>query len=81
MTTSVFHVGEVEFDPVIEGGRLHSLGAVRIGGTALRNPATRFLPWFDSSVTRFRRERTSSQTVNQCPRPAFTTPARCAAGR
>ena len=32
----------------IQDGYLHSIGSITIDGAALRNPGTRFLPWFDS---------------------------------
>jgi len=32
----------------IQNGHLRSLGAITINGVALRNPDTRFLPWFDT---------------------------------
>jgi len=41
-------IGDVKLRPEINEGYLCSLGAIQIGDTALRNPATRFLPWFDS---------------------------------
>jgi len=41
-------IGDVRLLPEICDGYLQSLGAVQVGETALRNPATRFLPWFDS---------------------------------
>jgi hypothetical protein len=41
--------GDVEVAPEItDDNLLRSLGAVKIGKAALRNPRTRFLPWFDS---------------------------------
>jgi hypothetical protein len=47
-TTKNIHVGTAVLPLEIRDGQLHSLGAVSINGTSLRNPATRFLPWFDS---------------------------------
>ncbi len=47
-TGTILTVGDVALAPVIADGYLTSLGAVSVGGTALRNPATRFLPWFDT---------------------------------
>jgi len=41
-------VGDVTIEPEVTDGRLRSIGAVRVGSTPLRNPATRFLPWFDT---------------------------------
>lgn len=41
-------VGQTVITPDITDGFLRSLGAVHIGDTSLRNPATRFLPWLDS---------------------------------
>ncbi len=40
--------GNARFELEIADGMLRSLGAISIDGTALRNPATRFLPWFDT---------------------------------
>lgn len=42
------HVGTSVLPLEIRDGYLHSLGAVTINGAALRNPETRFLPWFDT---------------------------------
>jgi hypothetical protein len=42
------HVGNAVLPLEIRDGYLHSLGAITINGAALRNPDTRFLPWFDS---------------------------------
>ncbi len=41
-------VGAVSLHLEVRDGMLHSLGAITINGVALRNPATRFLPWFDT---------------------------------
>lgn len=41
-------VGDVCLRPIIRRGFLESLGRVTVGRTALRSPATRFLPWFDT---------------------------------
>ena len=50
--TSIFTLpltaGEVTISPEVVDGELRSLGAVAIAGTPLRNPQTRFLPWFDT---------------------------------
>jgi len=48
MSSQVIRVGDVEIRPRIERGFLYSIGAVKINGTPVRNPATRFLPWFDT---------------------------------
>ena len=42
------HVGDSSIETVVHNNQLLSLGAVCVGDTALRNPATRFLPWFDT---------------------------------
>lgn len=47
-TAPVLTLGEVTIRPVIDGGLLRNLGTVQVGATDLRNPATRFLPWFDT---------------------------------
>lgn len=47
-TTPILTLGDVTIQPTIDNGLLHSLGTVQVGGVDLRNPATRFLPWFDS---------------------------------
>ena len=44
----VLHIGDVTITPQIADGFLRSIGSVSIGGTALRNGAMRFLPWFDT---------------------------------
>ena len=41
-------VGDADMAPEIRDGFLHSLGAVTVNGTPLRNPCNRFLPWFDA---------------------------------
>ncbi len=41
-------IGHAMLRPCITGDALISLGEIVVGGTSLRNPATRFLPWFDS---------------------------------
>ena len=41
-------VGTATLDLQLRDGLLHSLGAVTVNGAALRNPDTRFLPWFDT---------------------------------
>jgi hypothetical protein len=41
-------VGKADLQLEIQDGLLHSLGAITINGAALRNPDTRFLPWFDT---------------------------------
>ena len=51
-TMGVIQVGDAALQLEIRDNSLHSIGAVTVGGAALRNPATRFLPWFDNS-TRF----------------------------
>jgi len=50
MTTDVLslQLGPLQLAPEIVDGDLRSLGAVTVCGTPLRNPTTRFLPWFDS---------------------------------
>lgn len=54
-------LGPVTITPEIEEGCLRSLGAIDVGGISLRDPRTRFLPWFDSyengPYTRFDRVR------------------------
>ncbi len=47
-TPNTIHVGTAVLPLEIRNGNLHSLGAVTINGAALRNPSTRFLPWFDT---------------------------------
>jgi hypothetical protein len=47
-TQTVLTVGDVRLEPTVVDGCLTSLGAVSVGGVPLRNPATRFLPWFDT---------------------------------
>jgi hypothetical protein len=41
-------LGPVQFTPQLLGDELRSLGAVTAHGVPLRNPSTRFVPWFDS---------------------------------
>lgn len=41
-------IGDAVLTPVISDGEFRSLGAVKVGGASLRNPVTRFLPWFDT---------------------------------
>ena len=41
-------VGDAVLRPVVRDGHLWSLGDVRVRGVPLRNPAARFLPWFDT---------------------------------
>jgi len=40
--------GDARLELDINGDRLTSLGAVALKGVPVRNPATRFLPWFDT---------------------------------
>ncbi len=47
-TSKEIHLGAAILHLEIRDGQLHSLGAVTINGSALRNPGTRFLPWFDT---------------------------------
>ena len=44
----IIRVGEADMRLDICDGMLRSLGAITINGAALRNPETRFLPWFDT---------------------------------
>jgi hypothetical protein len=48
METTTLQVGPACFELERGGDELRSLGAVSIDGARLRNPATRFLPWFDT---------------------------------
>src|SRR6185437_15529285 len=48
ITPPALKLGDVTIRPEIEGDLLRSLGSVHVGKTPLRNPATRFLPWFDT---------------------------------
>lgn len=48
MSTSKLVAGQATLELDIEGDALRSLGAVRVNDTPLRNPANRFLPWFDT---------------------------------
>lgn len=41
-------VGDASLHLEVAGDLLRSLGSIEVRGTALRNPANRFLPWFDS---------------------------------
>lgn len=41
-------VGDTVLQLEIQDGHLRSIGSITINGAALRNPGTRFLPWFDS---------------------------------
>lgn len=41
-------IGRATISLECNGDELRSLGAVSVSGTALRNPETRFLPWFDT---------------------------------
>ena len=41
-------IGKAELQLAIEDGMLISIGQVTVSGTPLRNPETRFLPWFDT---------------------------------
>jgi hypothetical protein len=44
----MIEIGYVTLQPEIRDNRLLSLGAVNVNGAPLRNPATRWLPWFDT---------------------------------
>lgn len=48
ITSTLYTLGDVKLSPEICAGQLRSLGTVQVGGTPLRNAATRFLPWFDT---------------------------------
>ncbi len=48
MSNTTIRVGDTTIVPQIVDGYLRSIGEVKIGATALRNPRTRFLPWFDA---------------------------------
>ena len=54
-------VGDALIEPRVVAGELRSIGQVTVGGVPLRNPANRFLPWFDTLdgevFRRFRLER------------------------
>ena len=41
-------IGEAALHLELQAGHLRSLGAVDVNGVPLRNPGTRFLPWFDT---------------------------------
>jgi len=47
MSSAVLEIGEAVIRPDVRDGELRSFGAVEVRGVPLRNPATRFLPWFD----------------------------------
>jgi hypothetical protein len=48
MARHEIQLGDVTITPRVVRGHLESLGDVRVNGTRLRNPANRFLPWFDT---------------------------------
>lgn len=48
LTSGILQIGKVSIAPVIVEGELRSLGEVMVEGMRLRNPAVRFLPWFDT---------------------------------
>ncbi|MEI6084101.1 MAG: hypothetical protein WCS70_07340 [Verrucomicrobiota bacterium] len=41
-------IGDAVVQPRIENGLLLDLGVVQVGGTAIRHPGNRWLPWFDT---------------------------------
>lgn len=41
-------LGECTITPQLDGDTWHSLGAITVRGIPLRNPVTRFAPWFDA---------------------------------
>ena len=45
---SVLQIGSTTIEPKILDGRLRSIGDIHIAGRRVRNPATRFCPWFDT---------------------------------
>jgi hypothetical protein len=48
MNTQTWRLGDLVLHPVVEDGWLRSLGPVHIGGTPVRHPGNRWLPWFDT---------------------------------
>lgn len=48
LNTTTIAVGNALLHPMIDHDELQSLGEIVIAGTRVRNPATRFLPWFDT---------------------------------
>lgn len=48
MNLAEIRVGRAVLRPRVEAGWLRSLGTVEIGGTPVRHPANRWLPWFDT---------------------------------
>ncbi len=48
LNLAMIRFGKTQIAPQIDGGLLHSLGAVAVAGIPLRSPQARFLPWFDA---------------------------------
>lgn len=46
--TVLVKIGSAELQLAIHNGMLKSIGHIEVDGTPLRNPETRFLPWFDT---------------------------------
>src|SRR5690348_16197055 len=46
--STILQIGSTTIRPEVRDGYLHSLGSIQIGGVAVRNTLSRFLPWFDT---------------------------------
>ena len=70
MQIQTIQVGDATFQLEIADGLLRSLGSVEVAGTPLRNPANRFLPWFDSYAEVGRELRKRKSLRDACKRTA-----------